>query len=105
MIFFDVKHPSTIPPFAVLENNPTIKGNQLVQKKNLGSLGLRDQSSNSELFCQNLKASIPECLPRCWARASLCCEDDDDAEDYGNADDDDYDCFSITHATMQLNAT
>ena len=30
---------------------------------------------------KNLKASIPECLPRCWESASLCCEEEEDGND------------------------
>ena len=55
MIFFDVKHPSTIPPFAVLENNPT-RGINSSKKKTLDpwawEINLQIQNSSVKTWKQ-----------------------------------------------------
>ena len=58
---------------------------QLAHLPAFGTSFLLILSSCDFVKAKNLKASIPECLPRCWESASLCCEE----EDYGNDGHDD----------------
>ena len=42
-----------------------------------------------QTFSQNLNANIPECLPWCWARAKVCCDERVDGVGDNDVDDDD----------------
>ena len=43
-----------------------------------------------KIFSQlNLNANIPECLPWCWARAKVCCDENVDGLGDNDVDDDD----------------
>ena len=42
-----------------------------------------------QTFSQNLNANIPECLPWCWARAKVCCDENVEGVGGNDVDDDD----------------
>ena len=44
---------------------------------------------DSNFFSQNLNANIPECLPWCWARAKVCCDENVDGVGDNDVGDDD----------------